>query len=86
MEGTRKLVAGSYVIAYWLLADDIAEILHIWHGAEDWGKAIGMPCPIWEDFSQQIQSATDSDSSWAYPQNACLRGGSKAYQKQKKEQ
>ncbi len=36
MEGSRELIVGSYIVAYWLLPDDIAEILHIWHGAQDW--------------------------------------------------
>ena len=36
VRGTRELVTASYVIVYWLLTDDIAEILHIWHGAQDW--------------------------------------------------
>jgi toxin ParE1/3/4 len=34
-ENTRELVTGSYVIVYWLV-DDVAEILYIWHGAQDW--------------------------------------------------
>ncbi len=29
MKETRELIAGSYVIAYWLLPDDVVEILHI---------------------------------------------------------
>ena len=34
-EGTRELVFAPYVIVY-RLKDDVAEILHIWHGAQDW--------------------------------------------------
>ena len=34
-EGTRELVTGSYVIVYRLWRD-VAEILRIWHGAQDW--------------------------------------------------
>jgi toxin ParE1/3/4 len=33
--GTRELVSAPYVIVY-RLKDDVAEILHIWHGAQDW--------------------------------------------------
>ncbi len=32
---TRELVASPYVIVY-RVKDDVAEILHIWHGAQDW--------------------------------------------------
>lgn len=35
LQGTRELVSGPYVIVY-RLKDDVAEILHIWHGAQDW--------------------------------------------------
>jgi plasmid stabilization system protein ParE len=35
LEGTRELVAGPYVIVY-RLKGGVAEILHIWHGAQDW--------------------------------------------------
>jgi toxin ParE1/3/4 len=34
-KGTRELVAGSYVIVYRQISG-VAEILHIWHGAQDW--------------------------------------------------
>ncbi len=34
-QGTRELVSPPYVIVY-RLNDDVAEILHIWHGAQDW--------------------------------------------------
>lgn len=34
-QGTRELVAGAYVIVY-RLTRGVAEILHIWHGAQDW--------------------------------------------------
>jgi len=33
--GTRELVSRPYVIIY-RLHNDVAEILHIWHGAQDW--------------------------------------------------
>ncbi|MDQ6706283.1 MAG: type II toxin-antitoxin system RelE/ParE family toxin [Acidobacteriota bacterium] len=33
--GTRELVSPPYVIVY-RLNKDVAEILHIWHGAQDW--------------------------------------------------
>jgi plasmid stabilization system protein ParE len=33
--GTRELVSPPYIIVYRLKAD-VAEILHIWHGAQDW--------------------------------------------------
>jgi len=33
---SREIVEAPYVIVYWLLPDDVAEILHIWHGAQDW--------------------------------------------------
>lgn len=36
IKDTRELVSGPYVISYWLLPGDIAEILHVWHGAQDW--------------------------------------------------
>lgn len=35
MEGTRELVCPPYVVVY-RLKDDTAEILYIWHGAQDW--------------------------------------------------
>lgn len=34
-EGTRELVSPPYVIVY-RLKDDVAEILYIWHGSQDW--------------------------------------------------
>lgn len=34
-EGTRELISAPYVIVY-RLHDDVAEIVHIWHGAQDW--------------------------------------------------
>jgi len=33
--GTRELVTPPYVIVY-RVKNDVAEILHIWHGAQDW--------------------------------------------------
>jgi addiction module RelE/StbE family toxin len=33
--GTRELVVREYVIVY-RLTGGVAEILHIWHGAQDW--------------------------------------------------
>ena len=35
VEGTRELHCPPYVIVY-RLKDDVAEILYIWHGAQDW--------------------------------------------------
>ena len=35
VEGTRELHSPPYVIVY-RLKDDVAEILYIWHGAQDW--------------------------------------------------
>jgi len=35
VEGTRELVCPPYVIVY-RLKNDAAEILCIWHGAQDW--------------------------------------------------
>jgi toxin ParE1/3/4 len=34
-EGTRELASSAYVIVY-RLREDVAEILYIWHGAQDW--------------------------------------------------
>jgi len=34
-EGTRELVSSAYVIVY-RIKEDVAEILYIWHGAQDW--------------------------------------------------
>jgi len=35
VEGTRELVSPPYIIVY-RYTDEIVEILHIWHGAQDW--------------------------------------------------
>jgi toxin ParE1/3/4 len=35
VKGTRELVSTPYVIVY-RYTDEIIEILHIWHGAQDW--------------------------------------------------
>ena len=35
VEGTCELVSSPYVIVY-RIRSDIIEILHIWHGAQDW--------------------------------------------------
>ena len=35
VKGTRELVVPPYVIVY-RLREEIVEILHIWHGAQDW--------------------------------------------------
>ena len=35
VNGTRELVVSRYVIVYRYTAE-IVEILHIWHGAQDW--------------------------------------------------
>ena len=35
VKGTRELVSSPYVIVY-RSTDEIVEILHIWHGAQDW--------------------------------------------------
>ena len=35
-KGTRELVAGDYIIVYRVIGGDTAEILFIWHGAQDW--------------------------------------------------
>jgi plasmid stabilization system protein ParE len=34
-EGTCELVSSAYVIVY-RLTENVAEILYIWHGAQDW--------------------------------------------------
>jgi plasmid stabilization system protein ParE len=34
-KGTRELVSPPYVVVY-RYTDEIVEILHIWHGAQDW--------------------------------------------------
>ncbi len=35
VEGTRELITPPYVIVYRVI-DDLAEVLNIWHGAQDW--------------------------------------------------
>lgn len=35
VRGTRELVSPPYVVVY-RYTDEIVEILHIWHGAQDW--------------------------------------------------
>ena len=35
VKGTRELVSSPYVVVY-RSTDEIVEILHIWHGAQDW--------------------------------------------------
>jgi len=35
LTGTRELVSPPYVVVY-RSTDEIVEILHIWHGAQDW--------------------------------------------------
>jgi addiction module RelE/StbE family toxin len=35
VKGTRELVVPPYVVVY-RATDEIVEILHIWHGAQDW--------------------------------------------------
>lgn len=35
VKGTRELVSPPYVVVY-RSTDEIVEILHIWHGAQDW--------------------------------------------------
>lgn len=37
--GTRELVVAPFVVVYWLLTHDDAEILHVWHGAQNWRQA-----------------------------------------------
>jgi plasmid stabilization system protein ParE len=34
--GTRELVVAPFVVVYWLLTEDDAEILRVWHGAQNW--------------------------------------------------
>jgi addiction module RelE/StbE family toxin len=34
-QGTRELVSSPFVIVY-RVKDDVAEILHIWHGSQYW--------------------------------------------------
>jgi addiction module RelE/StbE family toxin len=33
--GTRELVVAPYVVVY-KVRDEVVEILHVWHGAQDW--------------------------------------------------
>jgi plasmid stabilization system protein ParE len=35
VKGTRELVSQPYVVVY-RSTEEIVEILHIWHGAQDW--------------------------------------------------
>ena len=35
VKGTRELVSPPYVVVY-RSSEEIVEILHIWHGAQDW--------------------------------------------------
>lgn len=35
VKGTRELVSAPYVVVY-RHTEEIVEILHIWHGAQDW--------------------------------------------------
>ena len=35
VSGTRELVSPPYVVVY-RYSEEIVEILHIWHGAQDW--------------------------------------------------
>ena len=35
VKGTRELVSSPYVVVY-RSTEEIVEILHIWHGAQDW--------------------------------------------------
>ena len=35
VKGTRELVCSPYVVVY-RSTDETVEILHIWHGAQDW--------------------------------------------------
>ena len=35
VKGTRELVISPYVVVY-RSTEEIVEILHIWHGAQDW--------------------------------------------------
>lgn len=35
VKGTRELISPPYVVVY-RSTEEIAEILHIWHGAQDW--------------------------------------------------
>lgn len=35
VKGTRELVSPPYVVVY-RSVEEIVEILHIWHGAQDW--------------------------------------------------
>ncbi|MGA2593993.1 MAG: type II toxin-antitoxin system RelE/ParE family toxin [Bryobacteraceae bacterium] len=35
LKGTRELVSAPYVVVY-RVTSEVVEILHIWHGAQDW--------------------------------------------------
>ena len=35
VKGTRELVSSPYIVVY-RSTEEIVEILHIWHGAQDW--------------------------------------------------
>jgi toxin ParE1/3/4 len=35
VKGTRELVASPYVVVY-RFTDEIVQILHVWHGTQDW--------------------------------------------------
>jgi plasmid stabilization system protein ParE len=35
VKGTRELVSPPYIVVYRSI-EDIVEILHLWHGAQDW--------------------------------------------------
>jgi addiction module RelE/StbE family toxin len=35
VKGTRELISSPYVVVY-RYTEEIVEILHIWHGAQDW--------------------------------------------------
>ena len=35
VQGTRELSIPPYVVVY-RVAEDIVEVLHLWHGAQDW--------------------------------------------------
>jgi plasmid stabilization system protein ParE len=35
VKGTREVVSSPYVVVY-RYTDEIVEVLHIWHGAQDW--------------------------------------------------
>jgi toxin ParE1/3/4 len=35
VKGTRELISPPYIVVY-RYTDEIVEVLHIWHGAQDW--------------------------------------------------